>query len=143
MKSKTEVRAARRGEVTKRMQDLLADVYSEMDELKDELQSWRDNLPDNLQDGEKAGELDDTVTAIEEIEEIECPTALEDKEVTWVESTKKRKSRSARRDECTKALSAAIDTVRALNDDGQYDQFLDTMEEAMEQYESIDFPGMH
>jgi hypothetical protein len=38
-----------------------------VEELRDELQGWRDNLPENVQDGNKASELDDAISALEEI----------------------------------------------------------------------------
>jgi hypothetical protein len=37
-------------------------------ELRDELQEWLDNIPDSLQDGQKASELEEAISALEDVE---------------------------------------------------------------------------
>lgn len=36
------------------------------EELRDELQNWRDNIPENMSDGEKANQLDEAISNLEE-----------------------------------------------------------------------------
>lgn len=45
---------------------LCADLSSQAQELRDELQNWLDNMPENLQGGEKAQQLDDAISGLED-----------------------------------------------------------------------------
>jgi hypothetical protein len=54
--------------------DLVSDARSEAEELKEELESWRENLPENLQDGNKACELDDAMSELDDFIS-DCETA--------------------------------------------------------------------
>lgn len=47
--------------------DQVSAAKSDVEGLRDELQEWRDNLPENLQSGSKADELDEAISALEEI----------------------------------------------------------------------------
>lgn len=44
------------------------DAKNEVSELKDEMQNWLDSLPENLQQGSKASEIEDCISALEDIE---------------------------------------------------------------------------
>lgn len=55
-------------------QSLAADAKSNAEELRDELQDWHDNLPENLQSGNKADELDEAISSLEEFIE-HCESA--------------------------------------------------------------------
>lgn len=142
MSQKNRLQGSRRGEVTKTLSDLLADVHSEMEGLRDELQEWKDNIPENLQEGQKAQELDEAIDQLESVDEVECPEALKKAKVTWWEVTRKRKSRNQRRDDCVLALSAAKTAVEK-KEDGQYDALIEEIQTAIDEYEAVDFPGMH
>jgi hypothetical protein len=135
-------RAPRKGEVTKTLLDLLADVYSEMDSLREELQEWLDNMPENLQNGSKADELREAIDQIEGVQEIECPKSLEKINVTWVARTKMRKSRAERRDDCLAALDAAIQ-ILIERDKADEESLQSELQDAHDEYEAVDFPGMH
>ncbi len=56
-------------------QGKVSDGRAEFEELRDELQSWRDNLPEGLQDSQKANDLDDAISELDDAanscEEIE------------------------------------------------------------------------
>lgn len=47
--------------------DKIVSARSEMESLRDELQEWRDGLPENLQSGSKSDELDEAISALEDI----------------------------------------------------------------------------
>jgi hypothetical protein len=55
-------------------QSLVSDAKLEGEALRDELQNWLDNLPENLQGGDKAGQLEDAISNIEEFIEA-CDNA--------------------------------------------------------------------
>jgi hypothetical protein len=50
-------------------QSLADDAKSEVEELAGEIESWKDNLPESLQNGEKADQLDECLTGLQEIQE--------------------------------------------------------------------------
>lgn len=56
----------------------IADGKSELEALQEELESWRDGMPENLQDGEKAQQLDEAISELEDI--VGELTQLEDKD---------------------------------------------------------------
>lgn len=39
-----------------------------IEELKDEMENWRDSLPENLQGGDKASQIEDAVSALEDLQ---------------------------------------------------------------------------
>ena len=47
-----------------------------IEDLRDELQEWLDNMPENLQGGEKAGQLENSISELDDmissLEELEC-----------------------------------------------------------------------
>lgn len=45
------------------------DVLNGVDELREELQEWHDNLPENLQQGDKGSELEEAISALDEIKD--------------------------------------------------------------------------
>jgi len=55
-------------------QSLVSDAKSEAEELRDELQNWLDGLPENLQGGDKASQLEEAISGLEEFVES-CDTA--------------------------------------------------------------------
>jgi hypothetical protein len=40
--------------------------YSDAQSLRDELQDWLDNLPENLRDGDKASQLEEAISQLDE-----------------------------------------------------------------------------
>ena len=46
----------------------VSDAKGVVSDLKGELEEWKDNLPESLQNGSKADDLDEAVSALEEIE---------------------------------------------------------------------------
>lgn len=46
----------------------IEDAKSIVEELLEEMQSWHDSIPENLQDGGKANEVQEAISALEEIQ---------------------------------------------------------------------------
>jgi len=44
------------------------DAKSIVTDLKDEMEDWRDNMPDSLKNGDKFGEIEDAISALESLE---------------------------------------------------------------------------
>src|SRR5688572_17615379 len=101
MGSRSHPRGSRRGEVTRALCDLLTDVHKKMEEVKEELLVLLDNLPPY--EGEKGRLINDAIDRIEFTCEVECPTELENMQVTWVEGPG-RTTGSEQRNNCVIAL---------------------------------------
>ena len=43
------------------------EAKSQVEELKEEMEIWRDSLPENLQNGDKASQIEDCISALEDI----------------------------------------------------------------------------
>lgn len=128
--------------VTKTLRDLLDNVWSEMNGMREELQEWADSMPQTLQGGSKYQEIEEAIERIGVVSSVECPTKYETMEVTWSERTSVRKSRAERRDDCTTALLAAIYALRR-KEMAENADFVRDLESVVEEYDEVDFPGMH
>lgn len=56
---------------TARLQDaagIVEDAKAVVEELRDEMQEWFDSIPENLQAGAKADEVQEAITALEELQ---------------------------------------------------------------------------
>jgi len=60
---------------------LIGDAKSEFESLRDELEEWKSGMPENLQEGQKAQEIDDAISELEEC--ISSAEDLEGKEVNF------------------------------------------------------------
>ena len=47
---------------------MVEDAKGIVEELKSEIEEWKDNLPENLQGGDKATQLEECVSALEDVE---------------------------------------------------------------------------
>lgn len=143
----------------------------ELTTLRDELQEWRDNLPESLQSGSKADQLDEAISALDDADCFNAPDCVTESaedgdgdscgyvgglRFTVLVSTKKRLSRSARRDEACAVLRGAVDAMNeALEaeydpEDDRYEATRDDIESCITDIESLidnaegaDFPGMY
>lgn len=48
--------------------DLVEEAKNIVEELKGEMEEWKDNMPESLQGGDKAADIDECVSALEELE---------------------------------------------------------------------------
>lgn len=149
---------------------LIDSGYSIMGELKSELQDWYDNINENFQNGDKGDQLQTAIDCMDEADNPPYLPPLPDSysgvQVEVRVSNKRRQSRSDRRDEAVGYLSAAINTINDWvaeydlivnsrtededEDSKPEDEFprddLDALtmdlENAMGEFENVDFPGM-
>ena len=49
------------------IENVVTGTISDIEELKDELQNWLDNMSENLRNGNKASELEEAISMLEEI----------------------------------------------------------------------------
>lgn len=49
------------------IQEAASNLQTDAETLRDELQEWLDNMPENLQSGSKADELNDAISALDEV----------------------------------------------------------------------------
>lgn len=105
------------------VEDAISMAYGTLGELRDELQSWRDNLPENMQSGDKADQLDEAVSGLEEACDYEpsVPPCFEDADTTDVRFPEpklpNRASRAARRDWAVSLMRDAVSTIQQWRDD--------------------------
>jgi len=156
--------------------DALSEGMGQIESLRDEMQDWYDNMPDSLQGGDKGERVQECAEALGTFENVNLHDALETADEGGLTdtgektpnvghlrfdirvSTKKRQSRSMRRDEACSLLRAAVDAVRAEleetdNDDERLDPYvetradidscLDDLESMLDDVEGADFPGMY
>lgn len=136
---------------TETLLSCLDGAFSDMDDLRSELQDWRDNLPENLQDGEKAEELDEVTGQIESVNKPDVPKGAEAFIVSYRLMQRKRMSRSQRRDNCLMQLQSIVTAMEAMllkiptehNDHNEFSEFKREVQEAHDEFEGVDFPGMH
>lgn len=58
---------ASRAERLSQAESLFEDAKSQIEDLKSEIEEWKNNLPENLQGGDKASQLEECESALEEI----------------------------------------------------------------------------
>jgi len=151
--------------------DALDNGKCELEELRDEVQEVFDNMPESLQGSDRgqrmeecAQTLDDALSNAEFCDEVAntCRDGDDEKPAaggitfTWIDGSKKRMSRAARRDEATSKLRGAIDALQeALDEDEdaeepKYAEQRDEIEQAIsdatelaDNADGADFPGMY
>jgi len=57
-----------RGERLADAEGWVADAKNVVTELRDEMESWRDNMPETLRGGPKMDEIEECISALEEVE---------------------------------------------------------------------------
>lgn len=154
---------------TSTVEDAVANAFTGMQKLKDELHSWYNNLPEVFRKGTRAAQLSDAANAIEGQKRPQVTDRLKELlqgvDVHYQVKTRRRQTRSDRRDDCVNMLRSAHraidDKVEGLRmDDGVGDQEkaakgqptsedeineLETLsgdiQTAIDVFEGIEFPG--
>lgn len=98
------------------IESIVDDAKSGAEELSEELQSWLDNMPENMQSGDKAAQLEDAISALEEF-----TSALDNCDFDVLDSI----------------MTNEFDPAEALE---TLEEMQDSIEEAQDM--SVDFPGM-
>lgn len=139
----------------------IEDAKSEIESLKDELQSWYDNLPEQFQSGDKGSQLEEAISQLENVEQYleevdteELPTDLE--EFEYVLPNRKTTSRAKRLENVMAGIEAAHDTIQTKVDElGEekdeqtadikeiLEPICDSLQSALDEAQSVEFPGMY
>jgi len=124
--------------------DIYRDEFAELTTLGEEMREAYDNTPESLQSsgvGEARGAAADT---LEGLTEDEVPEAISTLEVDYPFDTKKKPSRSDRRDNAVAALSAIVDRLQEDEKVSEtHADFLQGLEELISEAEGVEFPGMY
>lgn len=136
--------------------EALSSACSEVDCLKDELQDWFDNLPEQFQSGDKGSQLEEAISQMDNITEPDIPECLNDVNFVHIPSI----NPSSRSSRCFEVISLLESTAQTINDflEGLEDkeasdenkenidstaELRDTVEEMINDLQSVEFPGMY
>jgi hypothetical protein len=132
-------------------EDLLSEVSSGIEELGSELRSWHDNLPDGLNASDKAGEIDEAASALENISVPDIPHCLESVPVFFLPGLEL-DSRPKRATEISNIISAITDAAEQKKEEldpeadaeaiEELESFASEMEEVNSQLGDVNFPSM-
>lgn len=125
------------------------DSLSEFETLGSEMRDWYDNMPENLQDGDKGSQVNESADVLEGIDtSIDVPEVLKELPIKYEERQAKQ-SRAARRDYAVRLLQEAIDAANTWVEGNEkheamddVEAFLDEAQNALDEAEGVDFPGM-
>jgi hypothetical protein len=134
--------------------ELVSGAFSDLEELGQEMQDWFDNMPENLQDGSKGDAVSEAADGLSNISAVDTPESLATIKVKYAYDSKAR-SRSDRRDNAINVLNAVIEHLesdqvkRGIADSSEqeklteeYDEFLGDLQNARDEAEGVEFPGM-
>jgi hypothetical protein len=147
--TKEEYAKLRTGRFTTTIGDLLTDAFSEFDNLKDELQDWYDNLPEAFQTGDKGQQLEEAISNLDNISEVEAPQDTEKLSLVHMPILNV-SSRADRHSEAVSMLQTIVAWIEELEEDtydkdihDDLDQLKQDLEEQLSNAENVDYPGMY
>lgn len=139
-------------EATQSIESAVSAAFSDIEELKDELTEWYDNMPEGPKNGEKGEALQEAINGLEADSEPTVPSEVDSFDVTYNVMTG-RLSRANRRDNAVAMLSAVasyvekyiseIEDENADADTDELESFKAECEDAVSNWENIEFPGMY
>lgn len=109
-------RELRNQRFTASLEDLLSAAQSEVETLAGELRDWHDNLPEGINSSDKAAEIDEAASTLENINFPEIPDGLCDIKVLHLPSLEQ-DSRSKRGAEVVSKLEDAIGALNSKLED--------------------------
>ena len=131
---------------------LAEDAFGAIECLKDELQDWFDNLPESFQQGQKGDELQEAISTLESVEQIDAPDCLAEHTTCFLPSLKI-ESRSDRAGEAASQLREVVEYCEGLlegensglTDDQkqEVEEYKDGCDNACQEIENVSFPGMY
>jgi hypothetical protein len=98
------------------LEDLVSAAQSEVESLGSELRDWHGNLPDGINSSDKAGEIDEAASTLENINFPDVPDALCQIKVMHLPALEQ-DSRPKRSAEVASMLDDAIDALNSKADD--------------------------
>lgn len=137
---------------TTNISSLVEDAMSEVESLQDEMQSWYDNLSEGFQQTEKAERIQEAADVLSNVSGmgIDVPDEFSEVNTVYFPSLKVN-SRADRAAEAASMLQAATDAAREHAENREQDEeqdeldtsWIDEVEEAIGELESVEFPGMY
>ncbi len=125
--------------------DAIDAAFSEVESLADEMRNWYDGMPENLQGGDKGAQIEECADLLESVQPVPLPEELTsegtDEEVVTVPKLKARASRSDRLGWAINLLTASAEAIKKKGGDEAI-QTADSLEEATQELEGAEFPGM-
>jgi chromosome segregation ATPase len=109
-------RELRNQRFTTTLEDLVSAAQGEVESLGGELRDWHGNLPEGINSSDKASEIDDAASALENINFPEVPEALGQIKVMHLPALEQ-DSRPKRSAEVVSMLDDAIDSLNSKADD--------------------------
>jgi len=128
--------------------DLISGAVGDLEYLKDELQEWFDNLPENFQQGDKGSQLEEAISNLEYISELDIPDEISSTETVHYPALKT-SSRADRRDEAISMLETAKEVIEDMTDfeegstdKSELDEIHSSIEEIIDNAQNVEFPSM-
>lgn len=150
--------------------DALSNGMGDLEELRDEVREVYENMPESLQGGERGIKLDEAANILDAIDSCDLSDEVTNThmmgddeeerpaaggiefETLDLRSTKKRRSRAARRDDALELLRGARDALQEALDnddtvltdvlDDEIRQDIDSITQLIDEAETAEFPGM-
>ena len=133
--------------------ECISDAFSDLCELASECREIVDNAPEGLSESERIQTFSATADTLESLDEPSVPECVSDLEIKWSEEEPRDRrsglSRRARRDNAVSLLGGARDACQGWLDENQthgdfseVEQFLQDIENACDEAEGCEFPGM-
>jgi len=92
--------------------DAVSTAFGEVEQLTEELSSWLDNMPEGLRNGDKASTIEEAISALEGVSEVDVPECAEQLRCT-VTKLKRKASRATRANWAAELYNAAAGAARS------------------------------
>jgi len=136
---------------------VIPDAISEFETLRDELQDWYDNLPEGFQNGDKGDQLQEAISALDNVANtLDVPEYLEPVRVFVAPSDET--SRAHRGSQAAYALRQAAERLEELLEEGatlpeglvldddkkdEIRQLAEDVTNAADEADGVEYPGMY
>lgn len=135
---------------------IVSDAFGTFQTLRDEIAEWRDNLESNgmehLPKYEQVSECADALDGFCDEEPTMPETTLGEMTLKWEESgRKKSNSRASRLSDAVEDIRRVVEHIQEyleahqddpIDEDGAWDQYASDLQNAIDEAEAVEFPGM-
>jgi hypothetical protein len=139
-------------EIKSTIADAVSSAIGELTALAEEVREVVDNASGGLENTPRIQTLDETATALEEIEDIEIDERIGKLEISYNQEKSNRKgrglSRASRRDNAVQIFDAVLEKLGELepqesnDNEPDYTSLINDLEVIKENAEGVEFPGM-
>ena len=125
------------------LEEAVGSAYSMIEDLANEVREVVDAAADtNFASSQRIQTLEETADTLENASEPTVPDELSKLEVT-VGVMRGVRSRNDRRNEACSYIACVVDVLREREDDTAAEELADELEEAQNEWENVEFPGMY